>query len=106
MLYSNSPINCLWQLGDSSLLNIEELQTFGLETLQTIYGWATSPQFYAQIGAIIIAVAIAHIVAKQIKSRLSFFDKEPRKGPLLRVRKVLFACQDLLFALLTVFFWP
>jgi small-conductance mechanosensitive channel len=86
------------------LLSIEELQAFGLETLQTIIGWATSLQFYAQIGAIIIAVAIAHIVAKQIKSRLSFFDKEPCKGSLLRVKKVLFVCQDLLFALLTVFF--
>ncbi len=86
------------------MLNIEDIQAFGLEALQTILRWATSPQFYAQVGAVIIAVAIAHIVAKQIKSRLSFFDKEPRKGTFLSVRKILFACQDLLFALLTVFF--
>jgi hypothetical protein len=58
---------------------IEELQVYGLKALATVLDWATSPQFYAQVGAIILAVAAAQIVAKQIRTRVPFFKKNPAR---------------------------
>ncbi|MCF6322610.1 MAG: mechanosensitive ion channel [Rhizobiaceae bacterium] len=69
---------------------------------QTIFNqlleWAISPQFYAQIGAIIAAIAIAWFGAKMLKSRLSWFSDEPIDGRFLKIRQLIYAVSDLLFA--------
>jgi len=83
---------------------IDELQVYGLKVLETVLDWATSPQFYAQVAAIILAIAAAQIVAKQIRTRVPFFKKKPGKGRFLKLREWVFACSDLLFSLLIVLF--
>lgn len=62
--------------------------------------WALSPQFYAQIAAIIGAVAIAWFAAKILKSRLSWFSTEPTDGRFLKIRQIVYLASDLLFATL------
>ncbi len=84
--------------------SVDELQAQGLDLADKIGGWAQSPTFYAQIGAIIIAVLAAHFAARGIAKNVSVFRDEPSDGPLLTMRKGLFAIRDLLFALLTIFF--
>ena len=46
--------------------NLAEIQTFALNAPQTVIGWATSPQFYAQIAAILICVLLVQFIAIQI----------------------------------------
>lgn len=83
-------------------MDIDQLKAYGLATLDIVVEWATSPQFYAQIAAIIIAVLAARIAARQIRSRVAYFSGEPGEGPLLKIRQGIYACRDLLFAALTV----
>jgi small-conductance mechanosensitive channel len=72
--------------------------------LDILVGWLSSPQFYAQVIAIIAAILIARIVAKQILAKLWLFNAEPVDGKLLRYRKLLYSCRDLLRPLLVVLF--
>lgn len=51
------------------MMTIDQAELEALMGLQIFVGWLTSPQFYAQIGAIIMAVAIAHFANRQIKSK-------------------------------------
>ena len=72
--------------------------------LEILLGWLSSPQFYAQVIAIIAAVLIARIAAKQILSKLSLFNVQPSEGKLLRYRALLYSCRDLLRPILVVVF--
>jgi small-conductance mechanosensitive channel len=70
--------------------------------LQILVGWLVSPQFYAQIGAIIVAVAIAHFANRQIKTKTPYFRSPPEHGALLKVRRWVYSCRDLLFPIFAV----
>ena len=72
--------------------------------LDILIGWLSSPQFYAQVIAIIAAVLIARIAAKQILAKLWLFNADPVEGKLLRYRKLLYSCRDLLRPVLVVVF--
>ena len=72
--------------------------------LDILIGWLSSPQFYAQVIAIIAAVLIARITAKQILAKLWLFNADPVEGKLLRYRKLLYSCRDLLRPVLVVVF--
>ena len=72
--------------------------------LEILLGWLSSPQFYAQVIAIIAAVLIARIAAKQILSKLSLFNVQPSEGKLLRYRALLYSCRDLLRPIFVVVF--
>ena len=84
-------------------MTIDDLQADAAKLLTTLIDWATSPQFYAQIGAIIVAVGLATIAARYIRARLPIFNVPPEPGPWLRVRQAVYASRDLLFAILYVF---
>ena len=75
-----------------------------LHYLDVLVGWLSSPQFYAQVIAIIAAILIARIAAKQISTKLWLFNTEPTDGKLLRYRKLLYSCRDLLRPVLIVVF--
>lgn len=81
---------------------VEEVQAFGLSILDTLLGWATSPQFYAQIGAVLLAVFAAHFTANYIKARTPFFSQPPTDGPFLKLKQFAFLGRDLLFSVLAV----
>ena len=72
--------------------------------LDILVGWLSSPQFYAQVIAIIAAVLIARIVAKQILAQLWLFNTEPTEGRFLRYLKLLYSCRDLLRPIIVVAF--
>ena len=84
--------------------DINALKLQAQHYLDILIGWLSSPQFYAQVIAIVAAVLVARIVAKQILSKLWLFNAEPVEGKLLRYRKLLYSCRDLLRPVLVVAF--
>ena len=85
-------------------MDIYQLQGMALAFWDSVLEWAVSPQFYAQVAAIAGAVILAMFAARMLRRRVALFRDEPAEGTLFKVRQVLFACRDLLFALLCVFF--
>ncbi|TMJ41302.1 MAG: mechanosensitive ion channel [Alphaproteobacteria bacterium] len=83
-------------------MTIDQAQIEATKALQILVGWLTSPQFYAQIGAIILAVVVAHFANRQIKTRTPYFRCAPEKGALLKIRRWIYSCRDLLFPILAV----
>lgn len=83
-------------------MNFETWGARASEALQTALQWFVSPQFYAQIGAIIVAIALAYFLAQKVRSRSGLFSAVPDDGPLLRLRQWLFTCRDLLFPVFAV----
>jgi len=69
--------------------------------LDQLIAWLISPQFYAQVGAIIAAIFIAKTVAKMLQARVSWFAEEPDpKSKLAKVRSYFYAVRTLLYAAL------
>jgi small-conductance mechanosensitive channel len=83
-------------------MNLAELQNRAIAILDTLIGWLTSPQFYAQMGAIAVAVAAAWFAARLIRRRIAFFREPPGAGRLFKLRHLAFASQGLLFPVLCV----
>ena len=84
------------------MMTIDQAQFEATKSLQILVGWLVSPQFYAQIGAIILAVAIAHFANRQIKTKTPYFRSAPEQGALLKVRRWIYSCRDLLFPIMAV----
>jgi len=84
-------------------LSLEYWQSIFQSIFTQLLEWALSPQFYAQVAAILIAVGIAWFAAKLINTRLSWFSHEPTEGRLLKIRQLIYAVSDLLFAALCYF---
>ncbi len=83
-------------------IDLETIKVQALEYVDILIKWATSPKFYAQIAAIIVAVVLASFIAKQLKKRIAVFRDAPQDGPRLRLREMLYATRDLLLPLLTI----
>jgi small-conductance mechanosensitive channel len=85
-------------------LTVDELKAHGQALLDTLVQWATSPQFYAQIGAIVIAVLLARIIAGQLRKRIPAL-REPVGEDHKYARWLNFAhsLRDLLFPVVAVF---
>jgi len=83
-------------------MTLNQAQFEAEKALQIFVGWLTSPQFYAQIGAIVMALAIAHFANRQIRNKTPYFRSAPEQGALLRVRRWIHSCRDLLFPILAV----
>ncbi len=84
------------------LMMIDQWQVEGTKILQILVGWLVSPQFYAQIGAIVVAIAVAHFANRQIKTRTPYFRSPPEHGRLMKLRGWVYSCRDLLFPILAV----
>ena len=66
---------------------------------EQLLGWLASPQFYAQITAIIVAIFVARSAAKIIQKRVSWFSEEPdQKSKFAKVRGYFYSVRSLLFA--------
>lgn len=83
---------------------IDNLRTQAETFLDKLMEWAMSPQFYAQIAAIVLALLIGHFVAGQIKKRVAFFQAPPTEGRFLPVLKWLYTASGLLRPVLLVAF--
>ncbi|MGE4253478.1 MAG: mechanosensitive ion channel family protein [Parvibaculaceae bacterium] len=84
------------------MMTIDQVEIEATRLLQIFVGWLVSPQFYAQIGAIIVAVALAHFANRQIKAKTPYFRSPPEQGALLKIRRWIHSCRDLLFPILAV----
>lgn len=85
-------------------MDVAALQARAQLILATVIGWLTSPQFYAQIGAIVLAVVIAWLVARFIRGHVPVFSTEPAEGRLLMARVYLYRCRYLLLPVLATVF--
>lgn len=83
-------------------MNLDQLKTQTLAVLDVLIGWLTSPQFYAQVGAIVVAVIVAWYGAKQVQCRVPLFAVEPVEGPAVKLRRWAYLCRDMLFPLIAV----
>jgi small-conductance mechanosensitive channel len=81
---------------------LESLKPQAQHILDILISWLSSPQFYAQVIAIVVAVIIARIAAKQIQRRVFLFNTEPTEGKLLKYRILLYSCRDLLRPIMIV----
>jgi small-conductance mechanosensitive channel len=85
------------------MLSVEELKARGFELLDILQGWATSPQFYAQVGAIVGAVLIARIVAGQVRKRVPVFREPPEaEHKFARWLNMAYGLRDLLYPAICV----
>ena len=88
------------------MMNIDQIKDQALAVLDKLLEWALSPQFYAQIAAIVVGYLLARFASKFILGKVSFFTDEPDskklQGPLLKVRQWIYASRDLLQPVLTV----
>ncbi len=80
------------------MLSVDEMKAKGLELLEVLQGWASSPQFYAQVGAIIGAVLLARIIAGQVRKRAAVFQAPPEpEHKFARWLNIAYGLRDLLF---------
>jgi len=85
-------------------MNLQVIKGKAQDILDIIIAWAVSPQFYAQIAAIVIAIALAWFIYGALKSRIPLLKNEPKPGAFYRLRKKIFNEQDLLLPTLFVVF--
>ncbi|MFK7915963.1 MAG: mechanosensitive ion channel family protein [Pseudomonadales bacterium] len=83
---------------------IDNFDTYLQGALNTVRAWVTSPEFYAQLGAIALAIVLAWMFSGVLKRTITVFKQEPAAGRLFRFRSGLFRSQKLLFPLLALFF--
>lgn len=79
-------------------LDINWWQETGSSVLDSLLGWLSSPQFYAQIGAIIGCVAAAWFLARILKRKVPWFVAAPEDDAQWhRIRQYIFVLSSLLF---------
>jgi small-conductance mechanosensitive channel len=83
-------------------MNLQQLKSQGMAVLDKLIEWGLSPQFYAQVGAIVVAWLAARIAAKLVLTKMSVFHTEPAEGPMFKPRQWIFASSGLVRPLLTV----
>ena len=87
-------------------MNIEQLKTQALAILDKLIEWGLSPQFYAQVAAIVVGYIVARFVSKYVLRKFTLFTVEPdpeiQTGALLKVRQWVFASKGLVAPILTV----
>jgi small-conductance mechanosensitive channel len=76
-------------------VNFDALQARAIGYLDVLKGWLASPQFYAQVIAIVALWMVAKIVARQLLSRVPLLREAPQEGRFLRYQKLVFSCRNL-----------
>jgi small-conductance mechanosensitive channel len=85
-------------------VNFEIVQAKAWAYLDILKGWLASPQFYAQVIAVIGLWIVAKIIARQVLKRAPILREEPMEGRFLRYQKLLFSCRNLIEPLIFVAF--
>lgn len=69
-----------------------------------VLAWGTSPEFYAQFGAILLTVAFAWLIAAALRARLPFWRKEPSaRVRMPKLARLLFRLRGIAFPVLNIF---
>lgn len=85
------------------MIDLETYKAMAQSWLQILLGWLSSPQFYAQVGAILACWLLARILARTLLARVGFLREEPSEGRLAKILRTLYSCRDLVQPLLLVF---
>lgn len=85
-------------------MNAETLKAQAQQLIEIVIDWAMSPQFYAQVVAIVCAVMIASFLSPVIRNRVALLREEPSPGPLFKMRKGLYTARDLIFPIFCILF--
>ena len=80
----------------TAAMTIDIIQTKALAWLAILQGWLASPQFYAQVIAILAAWIAAKIVARAVMHRVALLREEPTEGRFLRYQRLAFSCRSLI----------
>ena len=80
----------------TAAMTIDIIQTKALAWLAILQGWLASPQFYAQVIAIVAAWIAAKIVARSVMHRVALLREEPTEGRFLRYQRLAFSCRSLI----------
>jgi len=71
---------------------------------QAILRWATSPEFYAQVGLIVLALVVAFVTAALVRRSVPLLSREPESGRFLLARLQLYRLRVFVFPLLNILF--
>ena len=74
------------------------------QAVSAVLAWAGSPQFYAQLGLILIAIILAYSLAAILKKHSLILKQPPDTGPWMPLKKVVYQMGYLLFPLLVILF--
>ena len=66
--------------------------------------WVSSPEFYTQLGLILLAIILAYSFSAFLKRRAILLREAPKDGPLLFLRTWIYQIRELLFPLFIVIF--
>lgn len=80
----------------TAAMTIDIIQAKALAWLAILQGWLASPQFYAQVIAIVAAWIAAKIVARAVIRRVALLREEPTEGRFLRYQRLAFSCRSLI----------
>lgn len=83
-------------------MNIETLKSQFNQLITSLIEWASSPQFYAQCGLILLSIILAYSLAFILKKHSPILKQEPTTGAWLPLKKGIYISGDLLFPLLTI----
>lgn len=81
-------------------MDFTQWQADAQNLLQQVVGWLKSPQFYAQVAAIAVIWVAVRLSARNLVTRVWLFNTEPTDGRLVKARKIIYACADLVKPLL------
>ena len=83
-------------------MNLEIVKAKAWTYLDILKGWLSSPQFYAQVIAVIGLWLLAKLVARRVLAHVPLLREEPIQGHFLRYQKLLFSCRNLVEPLIFV----
>ena len=89
------------------IMNVDSLKAEALQLLDILAKWAVSPKFYAQIIAIVAAIALAWVLTKILKRKLCFLHTPPTESNSKLTHTILskiYTARDLLLPILSVSF--
>ena len=85
-------------------MNMESVKSQFDQAVSAVLAWAGSPQFYAQLGLILIAIILAYSLAAILKKHSLILKQPPDTGPWMPLKKVVYQMGYLLFPLLVILF--
>lgn len=84
-------------------MDFDTLSQRGTDFANQLWVWLQTPAFLAQVGAIILALVLAPLLARILRKGLPFFRTAPAKdASLYKLRDVVFQCGKFLRALMLV----
>ena len=85
-------------------IDFEKLQSMAEHGFNQVLAWAQSPQFYAQLGLIFVAITFAFLAAKFVRKSIKAPSDPPQPGSMSKWRGFLYRLKGVLFALFTFIF--